>query len=336
MDMANLGRLARVNLREVWQTEDGYFTPWLAEEENIALLSEILGLRLEVEAQEKEVGPFRADILCKELNNDTWVLIENQIERTDHRHLGQLLTYAAGLSAVTIVWIASRFTDEHRATLDWLNSITSDEFHFFALEVELWRIGDSLAAPKFNVVSRPNSWTKRVADASRNLATGARSEHQQLYLNFWAGLMESSAYKELASRRGLPIRECPRAFLNFRTYKSLNYSFLELVGSIESEAAYVSYSTWGRGKYFHYQELVERSSELENVLGKVEWSAPAEKATAGRKSITGAISLKNTHFRLLDRNTWPDCQAWMVEKIEIFDKAFEEISPQIPEFELDS
>ena len=336
MDVANLGRLERVNLREVWQTEDGYFTPWLAEEENIALLSEILGLKLEVEAQEKEVGPFRADILCKELNNDTWVLIENQIERTDHRHLGQLLTYAAGLSAVTIVWIAASFRDEHRATLDWLNGITSDEFHFFALEVELWRIGESLAAPKFNVVSRPNSWTKRVADASRNLATGARSERQQLNLEFWDGLMELAVYRELASRIGLPFRECTGNFLNFKTYKSLNYSFLELVCGIEKESAYVQYSTWGRGNNSYYQALAERRFELEKDLGIANWSEPGEKGIAGRRYVSGSVSLENFEFRLSDQNTWPECQAWMVENIGIFDKTFAKISEQIPDYELDS
>jgi hypothetical protein len=87
------------------------------------------------------------------------VLIENQFERTDHIHLGQLLTYASGLEAVTIVWIAAKFTEEHRATLDWLNKITNESFRFFGLEVELWRIGNSPAAPKFNVVSKPNEWS---------------------------------------------------------------------------------------------------------------------------------------------------------------------------------
>lgn len=89
------------------------------------------------------LGPFRADILSKDTVNNQWVLIENQIERTDHTHLGQLLTYASGLKAVIIVWIARRFTDEHRAALDWLNEITDSRVNFFGLEIELWRIGDS-------------------------------------------------------------------------------------------------------------------------------------------------------------------------------------------------
>ena len=116
--MAKLGKLEKVDLREIWNTEASDFTPWLAREENIEELGKEIGIELEVEGTEKDVGPFRADILCKDTIDGHWVLIENQLEKTDHTHLGQLLTYAAGLNAVTIVWIADRFTDEHRAALD--------------------------------------------------------------------------------------------------------------------------------------------------------------------------------------------------------------------------
>lgn len=128
-----LGRLARVELRDIWPTEASDFTPWLARPENLTVLGDTLGLELELEAQERAVGPFRADILCKDGYSENWVLIENQLERTDHNHLGQLLTYASGLEAVVIVWIAAAFTEEHRATLDWLNRITNESFRFFAL-----------------------------------------------------------------------------------------------------------------------------------------------------------------------------------------------------------
>jgi hypothetical protein len=148
-----LGRLTRVDLRNIWTSESSDFTPWLAREENLTVLGEALSIDLELEAQEKAVGPFRADILCKDIGTGAWVLVENQLERTDHSHLGQLLTYASGLEAVTIVWIAARFTEEHRSTLDWLNKITDESFRFFGLEVELWRIGDSPAAPKFKLAS---------------------------------------------------------------------------------------------------------------------------------------------------------------------------------------
>ena len=156
-----LGRLEKLDLRTYWKKEATDFTPWLAQEENIQLLSETIGIELEVQSREESVGPFSADILCKDTINDHFVLIENQLEKTDHTHLGQLMTYAAGLDAVTIIWIAQKFTEEHRATLDWLNKITDDTFTF-SEQNKLYKIGDSLPAPMFNIVSKPNDWTKQV------------------------------------------------------------------------------------------------------------------------------------------------------------------------------
>lgn len=184
----NLGKLTRIELRDIWMSESSHFTPWLAREENLLTLGETLGLELELEAQEKSVGPFRADILCKDIGTNAWVLIENQLERTDHSHLGQLLTYASGLEAVTIVWIAARFTEEHRSTLDWLNRITDETFRFFGVEVELWRIGDSSAAPRFNIVSKPNNWNKLVTQAARAIDEAELTGTKALQLAYWAQL----------------------------------------------------------------------------------------------------------------------------------------------------
>lgn len=128
--MAELGQLERVELRDVWQHEAYNFTPWLAEANNLAILSKELGLDLELVGQEVAVGPYAADIVCKDSFDSTHVLIENQLAKTDHSHLGQILTYASALEARTVVWIAARFTDEHRAAIDWLNEITHDEWQF--------------------------------------------------------------------------------------------------------------------------------------------------------------------------------------------------------------
>jgi hypothetical protein len=183
-----LGRLERVDLRDIWVSEATSFTPWLARPENMAVLAETLNIDLELEAQERAVGPFRADLLCKDVSTDRWVLIENQLERTDHTHLGQLLTYASGLEAVTIVWIAARFTEEHRSTLDWLNKITDESFRFFGLEVELWRIGSSPAAPKFNLVSKPNEWSHSVAQAARAIDDAELSDTRVMQREYWGAL----------------------------------------------------------------------------------------------------------------------------------------------------
>jgi hypothetical protein len=167
------------------------------------LLAEMLGLALELEAIERPVGPFRADILCKDLHTGSWVLIENQLERTDHTHLGQILTYAAGLSATVVVWISGGFTPEHRAAMDWLNTISGDDFAFFGVEVELWKIGGSPPAPRFNIVSKPNDWRRAVAKSAH---CAARGEPEGIDVNrvaYW------SAFGELLTRCQSLLR--PRA-----------------------------------------------------------------------------------------------------------------------------
>lgn len=188
-----LGRLEKVELRDAWQTEDRGFTPWLAKIENIEILSQEIGINLEVQGVEQNVGPFRADILCVdadsfESDGQHYVLIENQLEITDHKHLGQLMTYAAGLDAVTLIWIASKFTEEHRAALDWLNRITDETFRFFGIEIELYKIGHSLPAPRFNVIAKPNDWSKEVKRTASSQTTNevnlARREYWESLKNF--------------------------------------------------------------------------------------------------------------------------------------------------------
>jgi hypothetical protein len=185
-----LGKLIPVELREIWKSESQDFTPWLAQEENLKLLGETIGLELQLEAQEKQVGAFWADILCKDLETDNWVLIENQLGRTDHKHLGQIITYAAGLNAKTLIWISDQITDDHRAAIDWLNQNTNSGLNFFAIEIELWRIGNSDIAPKFNLVSKPNDWTKTVSESAGNLQSGENSTTKQTQLEFWVAFHE--------------------------------------------------------------------------------------------------------------------------------------------------
>jgi hypothetical protein len=162
MTTPDLGKLEPVPLRDAWVSEPADFTPWLAD--NLPLLGETLGLSLELVGTEQSVGPFSADILCREATTDHVVLIENQLEQTDHTHLGQIITYAAGLDALTVIWVAATFVEQHRAALDWLNQNTSEDLNFFGIEVQLWRIGTSRMAPRFNIVSKPNAWAKQVRE----------------------------------------------------------------------------------------------------------------------------------------------------------------------------
>ena len=152
--MPKFGRLQPVELRVAWPNEAQDFTPWLAQEENLALLGEVLGMELEFEGKEINVGSFHADILCKN-EDDAWVLIENQLSETNHDHLGKILTYSAGLNAQTVIWIAKKFREEHRAALDRQNEITDERFQYFGIEIKVWKIEDSVPAPEFDIVSKP-------------------------------------------------------------------------------------------------------------------------------------------------------------------------------------
>ena len=306
-----LGRLIRVPLREFWEEEAGDFTPWLARDESISLLGEIIGVELEVEAQERNVGPFRADILCKDTVTESWVLIENQLERTNHTHLGQLLTYAAGLDAVTVVWIAERFTEEHRAALDWLNQITPQKFSFFGLEIELWRIGDSPMAPKFNVVSHPNEWTKTVSRISRAELTPI----QELYLEYWTGLRDL-----LEQRNGVirPREPRPGNWLGF----GIGHSKFRLAASASVRSKWISVSLILRGPDAkpHFHLLAGDKVDIEEEIGaELEWD---EKDNLKRSE----INLSRYEIDLEDRSDWNGQHQWLCDKLETFHKVF---SPRV-------
>ena len=154
-----MGRVERVEVRSVWPDEAQDFTPWLAE--NLALLGNELGLDLELVESEAAVGDFSLDILARDKRSGRPVAIENQLGRSDHQHLGQLLTYAAGHDAGTVVWIASGFREEHRSAVEWLNRGTNEEIDFYAVEVSVIRIEESLPAPLFQMVARPPRRTSR-------------------------------------------------------------------------------------------------------------------------------------------------------------------------------
>ena len=310
--MAKLERLIKVPLREFWEGEASDFTPWLADEENISLLGETIGVELEVEAQERNVGPFRADILCKDTVTDDWVLIENQLERTDHTHLGQLLTYAAGLEAVTVVWIAERFTDEHRAALDWLNEITAEELSFFGLEIELWRIGDSPMAPKFNVVSHPNDWTKTV---SRISPTKELTSTNQLYLEYWIALQNLLEERNDVVKS---IKPLPRNWLGFGIGRSKFR--LDASASVRDKWICVSLTLKGPNAKPHFYLLERDRVDIEEEIGaKLEWD---EKDGWERSE----IDLSLYEIDLEDRQDWNRQHQWLCEQLETFHNVF---SPRV-------
>jgi len=298
-----LGRLRVVDLRDAWDREAQEFTPWLAKQENLALLGETIGLDLELQAQEQDVGPFRADILCKDTVDNHWVLIENQLERTDHTHLGQLLTYAAGLDAVTIIWVAAKFTEEHRAAMDWLNRVTNDSISFFGLEIELWRIGDSPIAPKFNMVCKPNDWTKTIHPP------GELTETKALQLEYW------TQFRNYMEESRTFVR-CQAPQPQHWTCFALGRSWFHLVARMNTRAkdigAYLCLQ--GPDRLAHYHLLYDNfRQQVETAIKEeLEWRELPE----GKEShVIAHMDASPT-----DRDDWNRQHKWLKETVEAFHK----------------
>lgn len=177
-----LGKLREVNIRKVWNHEQYDFSTWLSQEENIKELGDVLGLSLVDVETEKFVGGYRCDILCKDEFTDKVVLIENQLERTNHDHLGKIITYSSGLDASVIVWIVESARDEHASAIEWLNKHTDETVSFFLIEVHAYQIGDSIPAPQFKIIEQPNDFAKNI----KAITKGAVVNKSMLKrLEFW-------------------------------------------------------------------------------------------------------------------------------------------------------
>ena len=308
-----LGKLEKIReLREVWKDEANDFTPWLAEPDNIVLLGDAINLTLEVESTEKDVGPFRADILCREEDNNSLVLVENQIERTDHTHLGQLLTYAAGLDTVTIVWIARSFRDEHRAALDWLNEVTGEKVNFFGIEIELWKIEESEIAPRFSVVSKPNNWTKGKVGSSKVLNDAELTPTKKLQLDFWKAFRE---YVQENSSTIRPQAASAQQWMNF----GIGTTKAFMLASLNTRDRLISVSLQvqsGENRWAVFCLLEEDKEAIEKELGcSVEWEEKPE-----RKS--SSVTIRNPNLDPNNRDDWEKQQKWMLEQLENFREVF--------------
>lgn len=311
------GRLEKLDPRDYWSNEAKKFTPWLAEPAHIQLLGEVIGVELEVETTEAAVGPFAADIVCRSLSEEHRVVIENQLERTDHDHLGKLLTYAGGLDDVrTIVWIAPQIREEHRAALDWLNSATDEEFNFFGVELQVWRIGDSLPAPKFEVVAKPNDWVETVRGTTKS--QDQLSDVKKLQLEYWTAFRDYLQDRESSVRAG---KARPRHRINVSIGRA-GAQLCAAAGIWDEDR-----KEWVRGlnrvqlmlNGDESKELFERlhadREEIEAELGEsLIWHNP-EHARQCRIYARRYVDLE-------DRDDWPNQFAWLEERLQRFDATF--------------
>ena len=303
----DLGNLKKVNIRKKWPDETSDFTPWLAREENIEKLSLALGLELQVENIEVSVGPYSADILAKDVGSDRYVIIENQLGKTNHDHLGKLITYGSVLDASANVWITSEFTEEHKKALDWLNDHTSDEISFYGVILELWQIDDSKPAVRFNVISKPADIIRQTAitKASENL-----SETKKLQLEFWTKFRE-----KLSKRKEIPSVQSARPQYWFDV--SLGRSGIDLSNTANTFDNKIGVRVYIGNKVANVAlpQLLQMREEIEAEIGeKLEWDPNPE-------NLDKTIGLKRD-ADLTKRDNWEEYLDWLTDMTIKFRKTF--------------
>jgi len=301
--MVTLGKLEKVNLRTAWKNEAKDFTVWLAQEENLTILGDEIGFGLKLVKTEADVGKFSVDILAEDEDDPNHkVIIENQLEKTDHDHLGKIITYASGYDAKTVIWIAETFQDEHKQAIHWLNERTDEGTNFFAIEMELWKIGDSDPAPKFSIVAQPNGWAKEVKTQGELTNTNLKQ------LAFWEG------FNQYAKDSNSPLRmhkPRPQHWHNIAVGDSRAHISLIVLSSAD---------TMGCDLYIPdnkplFAQLENHKEHIGNELPyELDWR-PLATRKASRIVTRSSIDFD-------DEPSWTKAFEWLLEVAERFHKVF--------------
>jgi len=293
-----LGSLKAVDPRTMWPDEAAHFTPWLARPENIQALGQAIGLELEAEHTEMAVGPFSADILARDSATSDYVVIENQLARTNHDHLGKSITYAAFLGATSVVWVAPMFTDEHRKALDWLNDNSVDTLSFYGVQVELWAIDDSKPAVRFNVISRPTALVRR----STLQASGDLSPTRQLQLEWWSAFRDA-----VIEAKALPSTQTPHPQSWYNIALGRTGFHLSATANVDEGVIGIRVYLMGRyGGASALSQLMEGREVIERELGEsLSWNPNPE-------AIDKVIVLRRS-ADLNAKSQWPEYLRWMVD-----------------------
>ncbi|QFZ55367.1 DUF4268 domain-containing protein [Oceanihabitans sp. IOP_32] len=308
-----LGILKTVTPRQKWNNEARDFTPWLAN--NISELNKALGLELEVENTEVSVGPYSADILAKDTGTDNYVVIENQLEKTNHDHLGKAITYASVLDASMIIWIATEFTEEHKKSLDWLNDHTNDEISFYGVQLELWQIDESKAALRFNVISKPN---QAVRQAARSKANEDLSDKRKFQFDFWSKFKE-----KLAKTKKIPSLQTPRPQYWFDV--TLGKSYIHISNTCNTDDNTVGVRIYIGNKIADTMLpfLESKKDEIESSIGqKLIWNPNPD----NRDKVI--ILQHTTDFE--DERKLDESLNWLVDYTIKFRETFSKIIKQAP------
>lgn len=295
------------NLRTIWAHEASDFTPWLSQDDNINILADAVGIDITVDEIESSVGSFNVDILAHETRTDRKIIIENQLEDTDHDHLGKLITYAAGKDADIIVWIVKNAREEHRAAIEWLNNNTDEKIGFFLCEVKLYRIGNSEPAVKFEVIEKPNVWVKEIKKSE------VINETQQFRYNYWT-LFQEYAFKNATFSKSFKRRKPSfDHWMNFNIGSSacnIAVSLIQKRNELDVEL-YINEDK----ELFH--TLYNKKDEIEQKCGLIfDWRELPE-----RKG-SRIIICKDVDFD--NKDSWNIQFEWLVDVMPKIKKVFKE------------
>ena len=297
----SLGKLKKIELREGWKHEANDFTKWLAQEENLRLLSDEIGFDVKLIQTEAKVGSFNVDILAEEETTGHKIIIENQLEITDHDHLGKIITYASGYDARIIVWVVKDVREEHRQAIDWLNENTNEEIGFYLLRIELWQIADSPFAPKFEIISKPNDWAKAVKSSAES---SELTETKIKQLQFW------DAFKNFAKKNNTKLR-FQKSYPQHWTNVSIGNSDSHISLTINSRDGLFGCEMYIPNNKDLFQHFLENRDKIESDLGeKLEWmELPEKKASRIKISIAGDFE---------NESQWEKYFEWLKNEAEKF------------------
>lgn len=299
-----LGKLTKVDLREIWKNEEYDFSKWLAEEDNLDLLSDEIGIQIALPQKEAGVGKYSLDILAEEEGTGRKIVIENQLEKTNHDHLGKIITYAAGHDANIVIWIFKDITEEHRSAIDWLNENTGEDRLFFAIKVEAWRIGNSDPAPKFQVICKPNEWAKVVKHSSESKDLG---ETELKKLDFWTKLKSYATEKKVPLFRQTPA---PQHWYNISIGSSEAHAGLTM-NTREHSVACEIYVNDNKPLF---QFLKSQQATIEQQLGaKLEWIEAKKACRIVQRKENSDIDVDSALPGLFD---------WLIDRAIAFNKVF--------------
>lgn len=257
-----LGKLKEVDIRELWKHEQYDFSEWLSKEENIEMLSDEIGLTLTDINKEVFVGSYRCDLVAKDETTGIKVIIENQLEATNHDHLGKLITYASGLDATVVIWIVKEAREEHRSAIERLNNKTTKEISFFLIEIRAYKIGDSLPAPKFVMIEKPNDFLKAT---TASVESGELSRAQSERLNFW------NRFNEVVTLRNKPFN-IRKATTDHWYEVALGTSEAKISITLVNKINCIGIEIYINGNKELFDKLYALSEEIQNELGfKMDW-----------------------------------------------------------------